>query len=103
MIASDDVAIARVVPDATMFAATLPGASAANTPCIMFDSALIGPQLVSPSTRRPTSMSGSDKTIAAIVIQTGMASSVACTMHSATAQITTPVTTNDSGSSFEPI
>ena len=103
MIASDETAIVPVVPLATMLAATLPGASAANTPCIMFDSALIGPQLVSPSTRRPTSMSGSDRRIAATVIHTGIASIVDCTMHSATAQITAPVAMNFSGSSLEPI
>ena len=46
----------------------------------MFDSALIGPQFVSPSTRRPTSISGSDSTIASSVIHTGMSSSTACTI-----------------------
>ena len=39
----------------------------------MFESALIGPQLVSPSTRRPTSISGSDSDDRRRrVIQTGM-------------------------------
>src|SRR4029078_11820024 len=97
MIASDDVAIVPVVPLATMLAATLPGAINANTPCIMFDTALIGPQLVSPSTRSPTSMSGSDSTIAVIVIHTGMPSSTACTAHSPIADTAIPGTTNDSG------
>src|SRR5678815_188756 len=103
MIDSDDVAIVPVAPLATMFAVTLPGAIAANSPCIMFDTALIGPQLVSPSTRSPTSISGSDSTIAASVIHTGMSSSVRCTMHSRTADIATPVAMNDSGISLDPI
>src|ERR1041385_5257490 len=103
MIACDDSAIVPVVPLATMLAATLPGAIAANTPCIMLETALIGPQLVSPSTRRPTSMSGSDRMMAATVIQTGMSSSTACTMQSAIAEMMMPGTTNDSGISLEPI
>src|SRR5215468_5774204 len=102
MIDCDASAIVPVVPLATMLAAMLPGASTANTPCIMFDTALIGPQLVSPSTRSPTSINGSDSKIAATVIHTGMSSSTACTMHSATALTAIPGTTNDSGISLEP-
>src|SRR3954470_20729649 len=102
MIDCDDSAIVPVVPLATMLARTLPGAIAANTPCIMFDTALIGAQLVSPSTRRLTSMSGSDSTIAETVIHTAMWRYTACTTHSATAEITAPVTTIESGISPEP-
>ena len=58
-----------VVPLASMFAGRLPGAIAPKIACIMFDSGLIGPQFVSPSTRRPTSISGSDSRIAMIVSQ----------------------------------
>ena len=67
----------------------------------MFDSALIGPQLVSPSTRRPTSISGTDSTIAASVIQIGMPSISRCTRHSAIEQITTPGPTIESGNSLD--
>jgi hypothetical protein len=54
-----------------ILAVTFPGAMAAKRPCIMLDSALIGPQLVSPSARRPTSISGIERTIATIDIQIG--------------------------------
>src|SRR3954470_1964470 len=103
MIDCDASAIVPVVPLATMLAAMLPGATTANMPCIMFDTALIGAQLVSPSTRSVTSMSGSDSTIAVTVIHTGMSSSTDCTTHSAIEHTAIPVTTNDSGISLEPI
>jgi hypothetical protein len=103
MIASDDVAIVPVVPLATMFATTLPGATAANRPCIMFESALIGPQLVSPSTRSPTSISGIDRSIATTVIQTGIPRYWYCTITSAIAATAMPGTTMLSGISPEPI
>ena len=57
---------------ARMLALMLPGAIAAKRPCIRFDSDEIGPQFVSPSARRPTSMSGSEVTIITSVIQIGM-------------------------------
>src|SRR6187549_4041485 len=103
MIASDEVAIVPVVPDATMLAVTWPGAITANRPCIMLDSALIGPQLVSPRTRRPTSISGIDSTIAASVIQIGMSSMTYCRPHSVTASTAMPVSTHDSGNSLDEI
>jgi len=62
--ASDVTAIVPVNPLDDMFTGTLPGEMKAKTACIMFDMALMGPQFVSPNTRRPTSISGSDKTIA---------------------------------------
>src|ERR1051325_6986949 len=81
---SDSEAMVPVTPLATMFAMTCPGARSPNTACIMFDIALIGPQFVSPKTRRPTSMSGSDSRMAASVIQTGIPS-VYCT-HTTSAE-----------------
>src|SRR5467141_2510081 len=62
--ASDVTAIVPVNPLEDMFTGTLPGEMKAKMACIMFDIALIGPQFVSPRTRRPTSISGSDSTIA---------------------------------------
>ena len=55
-----------------MLAVRLPGASAPKMACIMFVSWLIGPQFVSPSTRRPTSISGSDSRMATAVSQMAM-------------------------------
>ena len=47
-----------------MFTGTFPGEMKAKIACIMLDIALIGPQFVSPNTRKPTSINGRDKTIA---------------------------------------
>jgi hypothetical protein len=70
MIASDCVAIVPVVPLAPMLTIRFPGERAAKSACIMFEIWLIGPQLVSPRTRRPTSMSGSASTTETRVSQT---------------------------------
>src|SRR6184192_3162269 len=70
--ASEVTATVPVRPLEDMFTGTLPGEINAKIACIMFDIALIGPQLVSPNTRRPTSISGKDNTIAMNESQTGM-------------------------------
>src|SRR5258705_7367129 len=62
--ASEVTAIVPVSPLDDMLTGRLPGAMKAKMACIMFDSALMGPQFVSPNTRRPTSISGSDSRIA---------------------------------------
>src|SRR5215831_5369031 len=62
--ASEVTAMVPVRPLEDMFTGTFPGEMKAKMACIMFDMALMGPQLVSPNTRRPTSISGSDRTIA---------------------------------------
>ena len=82
-----------------MLAAMWPVATAANRPCIMFDSALIGPHEVSPRTRRPTSISGNDSRIATIVIHTGISNIAYCTTHRSTVHTPTPIATHDSGKS----
>jgi len=64
----------------------------------MLESALIGPQLVSPNTRRPTSMSGSERMIAAIAIHTGMPSDH-CTHTTSTELRIEPITTQLIGKS----
>src|SRR6185295_1512712 len=56
--ASDVTAMVPVRPLEDMFTGTLPGEMNANTACIMLDKALIGPQLVSPNTRKPTNIKG---------------------------------------------
>src|SRR6266403_6081219 len=58
--ASEVTAIVPVSPLEDMFTGTLPGEMKAKTACIMFDIALIGPQFVSPRTRKPTSINGND-------------------------------------------
>src|SRR3954454_16493799 len=62
--ASDVTAIVPVSPLDDIFTGTLPGEMNAKIACIMFDIALMGPQFVSPNTRRPTSINGRDRTIA---------------------------------------
>src|SRR5258708_1594266 len=62
--ASEVTAIVPVSPLDDMLTGTLPGEMKAKIACIMFDIALMGPQFVSPSTRKPTSISGSDKRMA---------------------------------------
>src|SRR5881275_3038755 len=62
--ASDVTATVPVNPLEDMLTRTLPGEMNAKIACIMFDIALIGPQFVSPNTRKPTNINGRDKTIA---------------------------------------
>src|ERR1700752_5546651 len=62
--ASEVTAIVPVNPLKDMFTGTLPGEMKAKIACIIFDMALMGPQLVSPKTREPTSISGRDQMIA---------------------------------------
>src|SRR5262249_61329132 len=62
--ASEVTAMVPVNPLEDMFTGTFPGEMNAKIACIMFDIALMGPQFVSPSTRRPTNISGKDKMIA---------------------------------------
>src|ERR1043165_5957097 len=62
--ASDVTATVPVKPLEDMLTGTLPGEMKAKIACIMFDIALIGPQFVSPSTRKPTNINGKDKMIA---------------------------------------
>ena len=66
----------------------------------MFESALIGPQLVSPSTRRPTSMSGTDSAAEITVIHTGMSNNaVLDDAQRERRERTTPIATHLSGNS----
>ena len=67
--------------------------------CIMFERALIGPQLVSPSTRRPTSMRTIEKIIATTVIHTGWPRITRCTTISAAALAIAPPITQRIGKS----
>ena len=69
---SDCEATEPVTPLSVRLASMEPGASAPKMPCVMLVSALIGPQLVSPSTRMPTSIKGIDSTIATAVSQKGI-------------------------------
>src|SRR5690349_2829444 len=70
--ASDVTAIVPVNPLDDMFTGTLPGEMNAKMACIIFDIALMGPQFVSPRTRRPTNIKGREKMIAINESQTGM-------------------------------
>ena len=67
----------------------LPGASAANTACIRFAMALIGAQLVSPSTRVPTSISMNDSMSDTTVSQIGKPRLSHCTTRERDRQPTT--------------
>jgi len=61
-----------VSPLDDMLTGTLPGEMNAKMACIIFDRALIGPQFVSPNTRSPTSISGSDRRTAINESHTGI-------------------------------
>jgi hypothetical protein len=99
MIASDWVAIVPVVPLAARLAPRSPGARPAKIACIEFVSWLIGPQLVSPRTRRPTSMSGTDSTTAIKVSHSGRSKNAYwMTMRAAVARAA-PMPTQRSGNS----
>src|SRR5438552_19128881 len=69
----------------------------------MLDRVLIGPQLVSPSTRIPTSISGIENTIAASVSHGDMPSDTFCTTISAIALAIEPQITQRIGKSPPPI
>ena len=99
MIASDCVAIVPVVPEATRFVVMLPGASAANSACITFVSWLIGPQLVSPSTRRPTSISGADSAAEIKLSHSGMPKNTYSMMTRARVASAEPIPTHFKGKS----
>ena len=85
-----------------MLALTLPGAIAAKRPCETLESAPIGPQLVSPSARRPTSISGSAEKMAISVIHTGRPKNAYWMAQSATVSTTMPPPTQASGNSLSP-
>src|SRR5882724_5049296 len=70
--ASEVTAIVPVSPLEDMLTGTLPGEMKAKMACIMFDIALIGPQFVSPNTRRPTNINGKESTTAMNESQTGI-------------------------------
>src|SRR3954471_5169151 len=94
MMPSEPAAMEPVMPDAVMLAVMCPGASSANTACIMLPIVEIGPQLVSPSTRSDTSMSGIESTIATTVCQGAMPSDTFCTITSATDKTAMPESTH---------
>src|SRR5262245_52967661 len=100
MSASDCTATAVVVPLAARLDVRLPGTTNAKAACIMLVTWLIGPQLVSPSTRRPTSMSGTDSTIATAVNHGSRSKNAYWTMISITDDSATPMPTHLSGNSF---
>src|ERR1044072_117674 len=77
--ASEVTAIVPLSPLDDMLTGTLCGEMNANRTCIMFDKALIGPQFVSPKTRSPTSISGSDNRIAMNDKYTGIPMLMYCT------------------------
>src|SRR5438045_3823 len=88
-----DGAGTSVGPLEDMLAGTLPGEIKAKTACIMLDIALIGPQFVSPNTRKPTSIKGRDNTIAINESQTGMPMLKYWTRQITTAMTIEPITT----------
>src|SRR5205809_7871063 len=70
--ASEVTAIVPVSPLEDILTGTLPGEIKAKMACIMLDMALIGPQLVSPKTRKPTSINGRERMIAMNDSHTGI-------------------------------
>ena len=90
-----------LIPDAVMLAGMWPGASSANTACIMLPITEMGSQLVSPNTRSDTNISGTDSTIAASVCQAAIPRLTFCTITSATDKTTRPPATHDMGRSPE--
>src|SRR3954467_8818517 len=91
--ASDVTAIVPVRPLDDMFTGTLPGEMNAKIACIMLDMALMGPQFVSPKTRRPTNIKGKESTIAMNESHTGMPMLILCTTQMTTVMISEPMTT----------
>ena len=87
---SDSAATAPVMPLDTMLARRSPGAMTANIACITLVMVLIGPQLVSPSTRNATRPSGTERRIASIECHTGVAKKSDWTAISATVQTPAP-------------
>src|SRR5215468_2891169 len=103
MIASDCTATVPAVPLVARFVVRLPGASAPKIACVRFDSWLIGPQFVSPSTRSPTSISGPDSSTATTVSHHDTSKNAYWTMIIPTVETPMPIPTHDSGNSDEPI
>ena len=89
------------MPLATMFVRICPGASKPKMPCIMFESALIGAQFVSPNTRKPTSISGRESKIARKVVERLMPRLIFCTIMRASAITTEPIMTHFIGNASE--
>ena len=77
----------------------LPGAMTAKMPCMTLESWPIGPQLVSPSALRPTSIRTMARTTQIRVIHTGMPSATYCMAQSATISTRLPPITQLSGNS----
>src|SRR5256885_16387068 len=98
--ASEVTAIVPVKPLEDIFTGTLPGEINAKTACIMFDIALIGPQLVSPRTRRPTNINGSESTMAINERYIGIPMLKYCTRQITTVITIEPRTTHCIGKSF---
>src|SRR5262245_162617 len=80
-----------------MFTATLPGEMKAKIACIMLDIALIGPQFVSPNTRKPTNINGNESSTAMNDNQMGMPMLKYWTKHTTTVIKTEPMTTQRMG------
>src|SRR5882672_12302242 len=92
--ASEVTAMVPVRPLEDMLTGTLPGEMNAKTACIMFDIALIGPQFVSPRTRRPTSINGRDNTMAMNDSHIGMPMLRYWTTQITTVITSAPITTH---------
>src|SRR5258707_2158432 len=97
--ASEVTAIVPVSPLEDILTGTLPGEMNAKTACIIFDIALIGPQFVSPSTRKPTSISGRDSNIAMNERYTGIPMLKYWTRQITTAITIEPIATHCIGKS----
>ena len=80
-----------------MLTVRLPGTIAPKMTCIMLVIWLIGPQFVSPSTRSPTSISGSDSRMATAVSHMAMPNVSCCSTIRAIASTIDPMTTHCSG------
>src|SRR3954469_23612013 len=87
------------MPEVIMLTATFPGAIAANTSCTRLPKEEMGAQFVSPSTRVPTTISGSEMRMAAADSHTDRPRLIFCSVTSATASTTDPITTQRMGKS----
>src|SRR5258705_9459463 len=97
--ASEVTAIVPVRPLDDILTGTFPGEMKAKTACIMFDIALIGPQFVSPRTRKPTSINGNDNRTAINDSQIGIPMLKYWTRHTTTVITIEPMTTQRIGKS----
>ena len=99
MIPSDSAATDAVTPLDTIDACSDPGATKPKTACVRFAIVEMGPQFVSPSTRRATRPSGRARRMASTECQTGVPKNADCAATRPVAETRAPSETQRSGRS----